>query len=83
MIIISEQKEWAYKVFGSGHAAAGHIILRGWCERTNNNTEKLYIDKKDPRPAPKSKQHVSHAKEDGTKDNKITLWFEVDDTGCG
>lgn len=70
-------------MFGSGHTAAGHIILRGWCERTNDNTEKLCIDKKDPPSAVKSKQRVSLAKEDRTKDNKITLWFEVDDTGCG
>ncbi|XP_058090923.1 histidine kinase 1 isoform X2 [Magnolia sinica] len=65
----------------------GHIILRGWCESSNafSNTEKLYLDQKEPRPAlkAKSKQHGSIAKGALKKDNKITLWFEVDDTGCG
>ncbi|OVA19612.1 Signal transduction response regulator [Macleaya cordata] len=67
--------------------SSGHIILRGWCEssKTASNALKLATDQKESRSSPKikSKQHGNHEKRTSKKDNKIVLWFEVDDTGCG
>ncbi|CAK9156988.1 unnamed protein product [Ilex paraguariensis] len=66
---------------------SGYIILRGWCENPNNssNTRKFPINHKDSRSAPKMKlkRQGSHEKRSCKKDNKMVLWFEVDDTGCG
>ncbi|XP_057965116.1 histidine kinase 1 [Malania oleifera] len=66
---------------------SGHIILRGWCENSNDSsrTKKLSRDQKETRSALKSmlKQHGNNAKKACRKDNKIIVWFEVDDTGCG
>ncbi|KAK9285901.1 hypothetical protein L1049_025102 [Liquidambar formosana] len=66
---------------------SGHIILRGWCENsdTSSNIRKFPLNQKESRAAlmAKLKQHGSHARRASKKDNKIILWFEVDDTGCG
>ncbi|KAF8410419.1 hypothetical protein HHK36_002948 [Tetracentron sinense] len=67
--------------------SSGHIILRGWCENSNtlSNTEKLPLGQKESwsELKTKSKQHGNHAKRACKKDKRISLWFEVDDTGCG
>ncbi|XP_077246596.1 histidine kinase 1 [Tasmannia lanceolata] len=65
---------------------SGHVTLRGWCESSNTfNKTELYLDQNKPRPAlkTKSKQHGKLVQGTSKKDNRITLWFEVDDTGCG
>ncbi|XWS33878.1 hypothetical protein CRYUN_Cryun22dG0120600 [Craigia yunnanensis] len=66
---------------------SGHIILRGWCENPNVSTDsgKFSPDPKKSLSALKSKlkQHGNHMKKASKKDNKMILWFEVDDTGCG
>ncbi|XVF59799.1 hypothetical protein PTKIN_Ptkin07bG0304700 [Pterospermum kingtungense] len=66
---------------------SGHIILRGWCENLNVSTDsgKFSPDPKKSLSALKSKlkQHGNHMKKASKRDNKIILWFEVDDTGCG
>ncbi|XP_022751470.1 histidine kinase 1-like isoform X2 [Durio zibethinus] len=66
---------------------SGHIILRGWCENPNVSIDpgKLSPDTKKPLSALKSKlkQHGNHMKKASKRDNKMILWFEVDDTGCG
>ncbi|KAG7015823.1 Histidine kinase 1 [Cucurbita argyrosperma subsp. argyrosperma] len=65
----------------------GHIILRGWCETSNTLKEmgKSCMDQKKSRfpNRTKMKQHGDHMKNAFKKDNKMTLWFELDDTGCG
>lgn len=67
--------------------AAGHIILRGWCENldTSSTTVTSPLNKKESRVAFKAKlkQHGKHVRNACKKENKIILWFEVDDTGCG
>ncbi|KAF9622808.1 hypothetical protein IFM89_034043 [Coptis chinensis] len=67
--------------------SSGHIILRGWCERFNTTTysEKLPLDQKDSQSLPrtKSKQQENNSKRTLKKENKIIIWFEVEDTGCG
>ncbi|KAF6170830.1 hypothetical protein GIB67_015782 [Kingdonia uniflora] len=67
--------------------SSGHIILRGWCESSNTGTytNKFPLDQKEPRSAVKAKsnQHGNHGKKTTKKDNKIVIWFEVDDSGCG
>ncbi|XP_017628769.1 histidine kinase 1-like isoform X1 [Gossypium arboreum] len=66
---------------------SGHIVLRGWCENPNvcSDSGKFSPDQKKPLSALKTKlkQHGNHTKKAGKKDNKMILWFEVDDTGCG
>ncbi|CAI8609014.1 unnamed protein product [Vicia faba] len=66
---------------------SGHIILRGWCGNSN-----FYGDNESFTPEPKKlvcspktrmKQHENHAKKTSNSDNKMIIWFEVDDTGCG
>jgi hypothetical protein len=32
---------------------------------------------------PKLRQHGNHLKKACKKENKMILWFEIDDTGCG
>ncbi|CAK9321400.1 unnamed protein product [Citrullus colocynthis] len=65
----------------------GHIILRGWCETSNTlkETGKFSMDQKKSRfpNRTKMKQQGDHTKNAFKKDNKMTLWFELDDTGCG
>ncbi|KAI4314739.1 hypothetical protein L6164_027617 [Bauhinia variegata] len=63
--------------------ASGHIILRGWCENSNSwsDNANFPLDQKKPRSAQKIR--VNHVKKSSKKDNKMILWFEVDDTGCG
>ena len=67
--------------------AAGYVILRGWCERSDNcsNIGPLPITlESDLCPIAKSKQQGGpFMKKTGKKENKVKLWFEVDDTGCG
>ncbi|CAN1122419.1 Histidine kinase 1 [Linum perenne] len=66
---------------------SGHIILRGWCENLNSfdYAEKFPADNKKMKCAIKAKlrQHGNHMKKATKKENKVILWFEVDDTGCG
>ncbi|XP_043810032.1 histidine kinase 1 isoform X2 [Manihot esculenta] len=65
--------------------SAGHIILRGWCENTFNGATKFPLDQKKARCTLKTKlrQQGNHIKKATKKENKVILWFEVDDTGCG
>ncbi|RDX66597.1 Histidine kinase 1, partial [Mucuna pruriens] len=67
--------------------AAGHIILRGWYENTNSSVDSpnFLLDQKKSRSSQKSREkpNANHAKRTSIKDNKVILWFEVDDTGCG
>ncbi|OMO83545.1 hypothetical protein COLO4_22452 [Corchorus olitorius] len=66
---------------------SGHIILRGWCENPNvsSDSAKFSPDHKKPLYALKAKlkNHGNHMKKASKRDNKMILWFEVDDTGCG
>ena len=67
---------------------AGHIILRGWCENYTNycsDSGNLPFDPKRSRTSQKIgvKQHENHGKKAPEKDDRMILWFEVDDTGCG
>ncbi|KAJ4843313.1 Histidine kinase 1 [Turnera subulata] len=66
---------------------SGHIILRGWCESLNTygDTTKFPLDPKKTRCAfkPKLRPHGHHIKKASKKENKVILWFEIDDTGCG
>ncbi|KAL6959920.1 hypothetical protein U1Q18_040070, partial [Sarracenia purpurea var. burkii] len=65
----------------------GYIVLRGWCENpnTSDNTRKFTLNPKESWYAHKTnlKQHVNRAKGSCKKENKVILYFEVDDTGCG
>ncbi|XP_071915365.1 histidine kinase 1-like isoform X2 [Coffea arabica] len=67
--------------------SAGHVILRGWSENPNSvlSSGKCSISQKDSWPGQKMKLklHGSHGKRSLKKENKMVLWFEVDDTGCG
>ncbi|KAL8246872.1 hypothetical protein R6Q59_008088 [Mikania micrantha] len=66
---------------------SGYIILRGWCENPHSCVENgnFSLDEKDLWSAPKNKlvQHECQEKSSYKKDNKVIIWFEVDDTGCG
>lgn len=63
---------------------SGHIILRGWCEKSNisGNKGRLQLHQSGSSPMMNPLQQGSFMKFAGKKD-KVTLWFEVDDTGCG
>ena len=67
--------------------AAGHVILRGSCENLNTSgaTRRVLLDPKNLPPSHKAKlKQGNHVKNAPKKDNnKMVLWFEVDDTGCG
>ncbi|GKV44097.1 hypothetical protein SLEP1_g51318 [Rubroshorea leprosula] len=64
---------------------SGHVILRGWCESSNmaSDAGMFPSDQKKSRSTlnTKLKQNGNHM--DSEKCNKVILWFEVDDTGCG
>ncbi|PKI68205.1 hypothetical protein CRG98_011404 [Punica granatum] len=66
---------------------SGHIILRGWCENLNslNDDAKFSVEHKKSLRALKAKlkQHGRSTKKALKKDDRVILWFEVDDTGCG
>lgn len=66
--------------------AAGHIIIRGWCENldTFKNAAEFPTDRKKFGRAfrTKLKQQANNAM-NFREDNKLALCFEVDDTGCG
>lgn len=65
---------------------AGHIILRGSCENLNSSgdTRRISPDQKSLWSSHKAKlKQGNYAKKAHKKDNKMILWFEVDDTGCG
>lgn len=63
---------------------AGHVILRGSCENTSGDIRRILFDHKNSRPSHKAKlKQGNHVKKAPKKDNKMILWFEVDDTGCG
>ncbi|XP_038971413.1 histidine kinase 1 isoform X1 [Phoenix dactylifera] len=64
----------------------GHIILRGWCESSNCSRQpEGSKDQKMSQCAPRNKlkQNESILKKEYQKNDRITLWFEVEDTGCG
>ncbi|GAB2224437.1 hypothetical protein Droror1_Dr00005196 [Drosera rotundifolia] len=65
---------------------SGHIFLRGWCETTNTsggveisvlNQQESGTTLRKPEIQRPCQKNVS------VRDNKVTLWFEVEDTGCG
>ncbi|KAF7129538.1 hypothetical protein RHSIM_Rhsim10G0210600 [Rhododendron simsii] len=66
---------------------SGYIVLRGWCENPNtcSDTRKFPLDAKEPWNTRRRnlKQYVNHPKRCCKNENKVVLWFEVDDTGCG
>ncbi|KAL1316026.1 histidine kinase 1-like isoform X2 [Arachis hypogaea] len=66
---------------------SGHIILRGWCEYPNscNGSPIFPLEQKKSRCIQKAreKQNANNEKRTTKRDNKVILWFEVDDTGCG
>ncbi|KAM7516120.1 hypothetical protein LguiA_005703 [Lonicera macranthoides] len=66
---------------------SGYIIVRGWCEFPNtfSNTRKFSTNQKESWSAAKTKldRQISDGKRYCKKDNRMILWFEVDDTGCG
>ncbi|CAA2935153.1 histidine kinase 1 isoform X2 [Olea europaea subsp. europaea] len=66
---------------------SGYIILRAWCENldTDSNERNLSTNQMDSSWVQKMKlkRQGWHGKRSSKKDNKIILWFEVDDTGCG
>ncbi|TKY55927.1 Histidine kinase 1 [Spatholobus suberectus] len=66
---------------------SGHIILRGWYENSNSCSDNTNfpLEQKKSRCSQKTraKQHENHGKRTSNRDNKMILWFEVDDTGCG
>ncbi|KAM1529097.1 histidine kinase 1-like isoform X2 [Malus sylvestris] len=66
---------------------SGHVILRGSCENlnTSGDTRRILHDQKNLPPSHKAKlKQGNHVKNAPKKDNnKMVLWFEVDDTGCG
>ncbi|XP_009612595.1 histidine kinase 1 isoform X2 [Nicotiana tomentosiformis] len=66
---------------------SGYIILRGWCESANtfSRTGNFPLNQKDSWSAPKVKlkRQESQGKKLSKKDNKMILWFEVEDSGCG
>ncbi|KFK40157.1 hypothetical protein AALP_AA3G337600 [Arabis alpina] len=65
----------------------GHIILRGWCENLNSLHDEMSLtgDRKKPWAPIKTKlvHHRNHSQKSCKNENKMVLWFEVDDTGCG
>ncbi|KAJ6740461.1 OSMOSENSOR HISTIDINE KINASE [Salix purpurea] len=64
----------------------GHIILRGWCENLNTCSDtQFHLDQKKMRCSikPKLRQQGNHLKKACKKENKMIIWFEIDDTGCG
>ncbi|XP_042041737.1 histidine kinase 1-like isoform X1 [Salvia splendens] len=66
---------------------SGYIILRGWCETVETESKKResYLHPKESWCAQKlkRKREAAQGKICSKKDNKMMLWFEVDDTGCG
>ncbi|KAK9670632.1 hypothetical protein RND81_13G214300 [Saponaria officinalis] len=65
---------------------SGHIMVRGWCERPNicSNGGRLPLCR-DMAFVPMNKsKHLGPFKNSASKfENKVILWFEIDDTGCG
>ncbi|XP_057818455.2 histidine kinase 1 isoform X2 [Cryptomeria japonica] len=64
--------------------SSGHIILRGWCEYSTVN-KKRDGESENERDSWFSQKLSFGQSERRTSQSqeKITLWFEVDDTGCG
>ncbi|PWA84205.1 CheY-like superfamily [Artemisia annua] len=66
---------------------SGYIILRGWCEDPHSITDNgnVSLDRETlwPEAKPTLIRQGSQEKSSCNKDNKVILWFEVDDTGCG
>ncbi|ONK79928.1 uncharacterized protein A4U43_C01F11910 [Asparagus officinalis] len=63
----------------------GHVILRGWCESFEDFTGLNRPDNQLMMQYPLiRKSGLAESDErKRRKDNRITLWFEVEDTGCG
>ncbi|CAI9110958.1 OLC1v1011070C1 [Oldenlandia corymbosa var. corymbosa] len=68
---------------------SGHIILRGWCDMPNNvvtSTTMSPVVQKELWAVHRTKlkqNHKSEEKKVFKSENKMVIWFEVDDTGCG
>ncbi|XP_038721417.1 histidine kinase 1-like isoform X1 [Tripterygium wilfordii] len=63
---------------------SGHIVLRGWCENLDDTGKFLLHQKKALCALNTILKHQGHHMRKACKrDNKVILWFEVDDTGCG
>ncbi|QCD91126.1 CheY-like superfamily [Vigna unguiculata] len=66
---------------------SGHIVLRGWSESPNSSvgSPNSPLDQKKLWSLQKcrEKPNANHSKKTSMKDNKVILWFEVEDTGCG
>ncbi|XP_020530708.1 histidine kinase 1 isoform X3 [Amborella trichopoda] len=67
--------------------SSGHLILRGWTGFSNNFSckRKPWLDEQNTQVSLKKKvkQHGGIGEGSFKRDDQITLWFEVDDTGCG
>ncbi|XP_044469579.1 histidine kinase 1-like [Mangifera indica] len=66
---------------------SGYVIVRGWCETWSSfeDSGKSLLEQKKSWCALKSKfkQQAIQAKKTCKKENKMILWFEIEDTGCG
>jgi signal transduction histidine kinase/DNA-binding NarL/FixJ family response regulator len=64
--------------------SSGHIILRAWCENSivNNKTDGASENGRDSWFSRKLSFGQSERKTYPSQE-KITIWFEVEDTGCG
>eukprot|EP01018_Ginkgo_biloba_P031355 Gb_07928 [translate_table: standard] len=64
--------------------SSGHILLRGWCENSmvNHKTDEGSEIDKDSWFSRKLSFGQSDRKTSQSQE-KLTLWFEVEDTGCG
>ncbi|XP_044487279.1 histidine kinase 1-like isoform X2 [Mangifera indica] len=66
---------------------SGHVIVRGWCENWNSfeDNGKSLLEQKKSWCALRSKfkQQANQVKKTCKKENKMILWFEIEDTGCG
>nr|AAQ10680.2 cold inducible histidine kinase 1 [Catharanthus roseus] len=66
---------------------SGHIIVRGWCENQNPSISirSSSINQKEcwRLQRLKLKHQDSNDQKSFRKENKVVLWFEVEDTGCG
>ncbi|KAJ0096730.1 hypothetical protein Patl1_29105 [Pistacia atlantica] len=65
---------------------SGHVIVRGWCENWNafEDSGKSLLEQKKSWCSLRSKfmQQANYVKKTCKKENKMILWFEIEDTGC-
>ncbi|KAH9621926.1 hypothetical protein KSS87_022205 [Heliosperma pusillum] len=64
---------------------SGHIMVRGWCQRPDICSNRSLPFNQDSAfvSVNKSKQQGLFKKIASKFENKVILWFEVEDTGCG